>query len=285
MLKSLTQWIQGASVNNNDQPTWLEWQKRQPVAHYEKSDIFQYYLSYRPQFEPPPFSSVSSMEANYYIYCFGDFASLISNPPSAAGNVADYLALLLDVYDTCKGMTRRITGDPAGILLLRDVVKTRNLTLFNDHDFSQYNYDYTKIHAHTVAQFSLSFLIMRFASNYHKRIDVNSKNYVISGITCKNALDCSNFGRLNSRDRSTAIPIAIPKTTNEAEYEKPMSWPRDQQQSCARCQICSRIGERAWGKFNACIDCHMKRICSVCAHVGVVITTDGLPKCSTHQHL
>lgn len=289
MFKVLTQWIQDFGAAN-DQTTWMEWQKRQPMSHYTSSEIFQYFLSYRPQYQPLQDSCVETVEATHFIYCFGDFASLIVNPlRTTIINVFDYLTFIIEVYDLCKGPTRRITGDPAGILLIREVVKQRSLNLLNSHDFKQYNYDYTKIHGHTMAHFSLSTLLMRFISNYLKRLtaegpcfSITGEFFTITSHVCKNALDNAAFGKIKLSETTTsvAIPINTPALREGVNHSN--SWPSNTD-TFMRCNVCKRVCERGWGRFNACLDCHSKRICSICSQPSTVITPDNLPKCDIHQ--
>jgi len=288
MFKTLTNWITGTNISVQDEwNTWKDWQRHQASSHYEKSDIFQYYLSYRPEFQPPRYSCIDAYNSQYYIYCFGDFASLLINP-NGTGNLIDYFSLLLDVYDICKGYSRRLTGDPACISMLRKVITKRKLDPLQKCDFNQYGYPYNEIHAHTVSQYSLSTLIMLLVSNYISNVTVRGHYPNINVNLCQKAFENCVFGSpIVLSSQKTSMPITIqqqllPKPKVEDKHG--FSWPRDQAStSCLRCKNCNRITENLWGNFQACLDCHLKRICSVCGHQAVVIALDGFPKCNNHK--
>lgn len=260
--------------------TWLEWQSRQPPSHFEKSDIFQYYLSYHPNFQPPTGSTTTEKCNIYYRYCFGDFSSIIVKPESGS-NAIEYFSLLLDIYDTCKGATRRLKGDPIGITLLRRVIEKKSLFPLFNHDFNDYAYDYSKLHAHTVCQYSLSTLIMRFVSHYMSHTQTREYYPFIRLDTCQKAYDNYVYGEPRRTPMVSSSSIAIRQRLMDDEI-KPGSWPRDIS-TCLRCRKCSRITENVYGSFNACLDCHLKRICSVCGEQAVIIGADNFPKCHLHQ--
>jgi hypothetical protein len=285
MLKTLTdliQWTNSTQVNEWD--TWIEWQKNQPISHYEKSEIFQYYLSYHPNFQPPRYSCIAGNNNRLYVYCFGDFATLIVNP-QGGGNVVEYFEVLLKIYDNCKGTSRRFTGDPVGISLLRNVVQTRSLFHVQNHDFAQYNYDYGVIHGHTVAQYSLSTLLLRFVSHYMSHVTVKGNYFAISINACQKAYTKCIFGEPRTATHTNSKAMDIPSRSTpitSIQDLRPLSWPRDNV-TCIRCKTCTRVTENIWGKFEACLDCHLKRICSECGLPAVIIGVDSFPKCSHHQ--
>lgn len=314
MLRTLGDWLTWTTTNTTPRDewvTWEEWQRKQPPAHFEKSDIFQYYMSYRPQFTPPQYAVNTGYQSEYYNYCFGDFAAIIVNP-TGGGNIISYLTLLLDVYDICKGMSRRLTGDPTGIALLRQVVNKRSIVPLQSHNFDQYEYDYSVIHAHTVAQYSLSTLLMRLVSHYMSQTCTRGNYSSITVRVCQLASCRSVFGEpkrkfftnqpvIHRRTDNIKIddtspvpptaqvitkPITIQQkvTSEDPTKEQPhgYSWPRDHA-TCVRCRICNRICENLWGAFNACLDCHLKRICSICSGTALVMGTDNLPKCMKHH--
>lgn len=280
-LKEVITWSQN-STPQDDWNTWKEWQKNQPPTIYEKSDIFQHFLNHRPSFIIPKDSVVNLQNSKYFIYCFGDFASLIVYPETPSH---DYLTLLLDIYDICKGISRRLTGDLPGISILRECVQRRNLNGFRNHNFDQYAYNYAEIHAHTVAQFSLSTLIMRLIGHYlNMLIPECSPIAQFSLSLCQKAYENETFGitTLNNYPQLTSQPIAINKKSSSKEVSSGGSWPRDRQLFCKRCTKCDRLTENVWGRFNVCIDCHQKRICSICGETPKAITDDDLPKCQQH---
>jgi hypothetical protein len=290
MLKTFTNLLSWTDSNVQDEwNTWEDWQKQQPSSHYEKSDIFQYYLSYRPNFQPPRYSDMSVMADNkYYVYCFGDFASLLVTP-RGGNNIVDYLTILLDVYDVCKGFTRRLSGDPASISVLREVISGRTTAPLQRYDFSPHIYSYNTIHGHTVAQYSLSTLLMRMLSHYMKHAKNDKKFFDIRLELCKESYENCLFGipivqtkvsqpvNIQQKNKITTVNLSTMDHRN-----KSFSWPKNQV-ICLRCKICSRVTENIWGNFDVCLDCHLKRICSECSGKAIIISSDGLPKCSLHQ--
>jgi hypothetical protein len=281
MFKTLTDWINWTNTTVDDERnTWIEWQKNQPSSHYEKSDVFQYYLSYHPRFQPPRDSCITDDNSRFYTYCFGDFACLLVKPHGGS-NVTEYFQILLDVYDSCKGPSRRIAGDPIGISLVREVVQRRSLIPIQDHDFRQYNYEYDVIHAHTVAQFSLSTLLMRFVSHYMSYVTTRGRFFAISISACQKSMTNSIFGEPKVLSVASS-PIEIPGRSDSDQRSQALSWPRDNA-TCIRCKTCNRVTENVWGKFQTCLDCHLKRICSECGLPAIIIGTDSLPKCHYHQ--
>lgn len=295
-LSNLFMWTTTSTVQDNWN-TWEVWQRDQPSAHYEKCDIFQYYLKQRPQFQPPEYNATVNNNNKAYSYCFGDFTPLvITEGGCGACDIITYCNLLLDIYDVCKGLTRRIKGDPSGILLIREVVIKRNLTSFYKRDFNKYCYDYSILHAHTVAQYSLSTLIMRLLTNYlyhacsrkyfpNIQSDLCIKSYrkLVFGNHRELPTD-NNFTKPLAASMTLPITIKSNFTPNQ-ENKNSSSWPMNIN-SCLRCESCKRVTENRWGPFNACLDCHMKRICSVCGITSVVIiSSDKLPKCLSHCDL
>lgn len=283
--KILTDWIIWYRNNTEDEwETWTQWQRQQNTSHYEKSDIFQYYLLKRPNFQPPDTSCLNDYHREYYIYCFGDFAALIVNPHSG-GDILRYISLLLDIYDVCKGTARKVRGDPASIAFLRRVISTRNVEILYRYNFDPHCYPYNKLHAHTVAQYSLSTLLLRLLSHYLNQTIARGSYPSIAISTCKEAYDSGIFGVVaNNKLRhqpvsSTPIDIVINKCKSEEIHGRSLP---DNPPKRLRCKICTRICENVWGKFKSCIDCHLKRICSVCGAPAVVIASDGFPKCSDH---
>lgn len=307
MLRNLGEWINWTSSPQNEWSTWVTWQSNQPLIHYEKSDLYQYYLSYYPNFRPMENAVINGPGAKYYIYCFGDFAVFLVTPANGS-NILEYILLLLNLYDTCKGVARRITGDPPCVTVLRTVVIRKSLEPLLAHDFSQYNYNYEIIHAHTVVQYSLSTLIMRFISNYLSYVCPQQKFPFIHINLCQKAYHEKRFGITPTPAVTTSLPnisstlypqvsfaqtlppqTSLPQSSFPVDIiqdikrqESPKSWPRDQS-SMMRCSKCNRVTENIWGNFKSCLDCHVKRICSECGLTAVIIGPDELPKCVLHQ--
>lgn len=296
-INSISNWMKWSG---DDWHVWKEWQRKQSPLHYEKCDLFQYYLSQRPNFQPLPEAMINKSLSKNHVYCFGDFTCLI-NTPIGPANVAEYFRLLLDIYDVCKGMTRFIKGDPSGIIALREVVAKNNLGSLQHHDCIKYAYPYTELHAHTVCQYSLSTLIMRLVMHYMSKLTPKFAQYSINGKLCQEACDKCIFGTpllpltnsvvphapspFNTTEPITIrSPTAVVMARSHDEQLHGSSWPRDQS-TCLRCKMCKRVTEHIWGKFNCCLDCHLKRICSVCAATATIIGADDLPKCKEHQDI
>src|SRR3989338_11298109 len=214
MFHALTKILRWSTIPTSDMmsseqewATWLEWQQKQPSTHYEKSEVFQYYLYYNPDFQPPMGSVIKERCSGYYQYCFGEFATVVVNP-EAGSNAIEYFSILLDIYDTCKGITRRLTGDPIGITLLRQVLRKKNLSPLFNHDFKQYAYDYAQLHAHTVCQYSLSTLIMRLVSNYMSQTNTREYYPFIMLDACQKAYETGVYGGMKKQlPSSTSIAI------------------------------------------------------------------------------
>ena len=232
MLGTLAGWLRWSapesSSNKSVDPSeiehgiWLEWQSKQPPIHYEKSEIFQYYLISHPEFMPPAGSvlMVEGRSSGYYHYCFGDFTSILVKPETGS-NAIEYFALLLDIYDTCKGFSRRIKGDPVGITVLRQAVTRKCLTPLFNHDFNEYAYDYGQLHAHTVCQYSLSTLLMRFVSNYMSQTQTREYYPYILIDGCQRAYENCLFGEQTRLAASASIAIRKPSSTSLSQMLSP----------------------------------------------------------------
>jgi hypothetical protein len=185
MLNAITQWTVHVLDNpNQSKPNlehwtvWEEWQKQQPTSHFQDSSVFHYYASRRPGLLVPQESLINHTDYDSYVYCFGNFSILLAKT-SGSKNAIAYFTLLLDLYDVCKGISRRITGDPTGISALRSAVTTHTLDPIQLIDFSEYEYPYHLLHAHTIAEFSLSTLIMRLISHYMNYTGLWGNNFSI----------------------------------------------------------------------------------------------------------
>lgn len=309
MLKTLSELVTWTTTTpQNEWNTWIEWQRQQQPTHYEKSNVFQYYLSMRPIFRPPLNSCAGLNDSDkYYIYCFGDFASLLVNLKDPISDdylngIVEYIRLLLDVYDVCKGYLRRLKGEPNCITMLRTFTQNRSLFLLQDYDYSPFEYPYTSIHAHTVVQYSLSTLIMRFVTHYLNHIfqdyyprilleycQESYNNYIFGTIAIPPKIQRQSKPIDNIQQSKTKNNIQVascPNTTNTCKILDIMSKTTvddiKKPTEYSRCQTCTRITETTWGNFNACLDCHLKRICSICGSQATIISSDGLPKCTKH---
>lgn len=260
-----------------EQNSWHTWQLKQPEEHYKTSSIYSYYKSQRTHFS----TNKTFFKEPVYRYCFGDFCYLIVNPKDNEWHIMIYLQSILDVYDVCKGITRRITGDPNYITMLRDVIKHNNYHILRKHNFMPYIYDYESIHAHTVAQYSLSTLLMFILSHYLSQHDAFiGINYPsIQFKTCQKAYLESNFGTTVK----PTLPLDIGTPKQKQKDIKWFSWPEDKS-SCIKCKCCGRVTEREWGDFSSCLDCHIHKVCHICGDksVAIICNDQQLPKCLFH---
>lgn len=287
MLQTINWWLGLSSTSttglSDEYETWKIWQNSQPNLHYDKSAVFDYYVTYFPKTKKIWKTKKKIGINQYYEYCFGKFAMFITNP-SEGGELLGYIKELLKLYDTCKGLSRRLKGDPEAINVLRDAIRNKSLVPLRRHNFLQYEYPYHLIHAHTVAQYSLSTLIMRLVSHYMAHTYTKGSYAELSVKKCQSAYEKQNFGKIpisakeENINKSDPISIDTDKELTSHGY----SWPRDRA-SCMRCQSCNRICENVYGDFVSCIDCHFKRICSLCGTTAVVIGHDELPKCARHS--
>lgn len=230
--------VNPVSVNYQDNfHQWEIWQGKQPRSHFIRSQIYEQYLLRRPHF--------IEEDSNYtkgQTYVLGKFINFLR--PN--DDLVTYLTILLDLYDCCKGYSR-LLFDPPGIIELRHSLLERDLSILYRHDYRVYAFDYTKIHAHTVAIFSLSTLVMRFVSN---AIDNNFSREIFPTIDrniCLRALDNKTFGP----------PIL----------------------KCEHCRISTDI---LLGNFNLCQDCFYRR-CIICNDVATTKHTDNFPRCYIHR--
>lgn len=252
---------------------WQEWQNKQPTSHYIDCSL-QSAIPTKPGFK------------NLYVkYCFGCFENLIYLPEHC--EPIRYFALLLSVYDQCKGYGRSLKGDPHGITLLRKVIKTQNLDFLYEHDFKIYAYQYTTLHAHTVAHFSLSTLFLFLVSHYMHFKSYNSNIFPhIDYDLCKNAYNVKSFGDISFvQNKSTAIKI---KSKEDLVYKQTChSWPGINNTAPVqqKCEHCERVCENYWGNHKHCLDCHLYKVCRVCGGELFCIGKDNYPRCVLHQNM
>ena len=257
------------------QPTesdWLSWQKSQPVSHFQISEIFQHYLHKQTSFFTLHKSAETSYNSEYFRYCFGDFTPLIAISPISSEQ--EYYTMLLELYDICKGYFRTFTGDSKFITVLRTSLSSKDLTPLYTFDYNSFIYDYTNIHAHTVAYHSLSRLIALLISN-QLSFTCNSYPY-IDFSKCKAAYDNDNLSR---KKKVATANINIPSKNIPVDLV-PQSWPPYKE--IYICKHCKKRTDKYYGNFNNCIDCYLKRVCSCCGYAATGTGADRLPKCEFH---
>ena len=83
MLKKIGSFVDWITWKNNsleaEWNTWEVWQRHQLPSHFKKSEIFQYYLTYRPEFKNWIDKTRGGYGSRYYLYCFGEFSCLITS--------------------------------------------------------------------------------------------------------------------------------------------------------------------------------------------------------------
>ena len=164
----------------------LQWQSQQDSAHFRSYPPLQTYYAKNPDLHGP----LQCYDPAGYEYCFGDFAKLIKFPPNGS-NLYDDLALLLYVYDHCKGYFRWFY-DSEGISALRKSVRTKTVDALYTYKYPQY--DYTQIHAHTMAAYSLSDVIMTLVSHYIASFANSAPCKMIDRSQCLIAKQNARFG-------------------------------------------------------------------------------------------
>jgi len=286
MLDWLSSYISITQTENQHQ-TWLEWQNKQLHSHFIAS----------------PWGHLINKKAGqrnmYHRYCFGDFDNLIYQPEQVSD--INYITLLLNVYDQCKGYKRTLVGDYEGITLMRTALVEKKMDALYAFDFTPYAYPYHQIHAHTVAYHSLSSLILFFLSNYlHLKSYGNDTFPSINVTLCKNAYNSQTFGDIAYVATHKQLLPKIPKTTN-VDIQKPIqklkdtitrpcnSWPGPINQTLLKCSHCKSVCENYWGdqRHKNCLNCHLYKVCFVCGSDTIFSTSckTGYPVCIIHTNM
>ncbi len=173
--------------------TCEKWQSYQQTSLYEKCIIMKYY---RKNYDEISLHDTKYLYNEYYAYCFGDYTPLIIDINKTNISLLDYVKLLLKIYDTCKGKSRKLKGDPIRISTIRKCASLNNVSVLEIYDFGHINYPYSIIHAHTIAQFSLSTLLIRLLCHYLKQVYPNSAHELLSINKCKEAYYKKNYGEI-----------------------------------------------------------------------------------------
>lgn len=265
------------SIITNNLDNWYKWQQEQKIDHFLKSHLNQYI---KPK---------KSQKNLYLQYCFGDFINLIYFNNEI--NEINYIKLLIDFYDNCKGYLRCIKGDSQGILLLRNVILTENIDELYNHNFKSHYYYYPKIHAHTIAYYSLSTLILFLISNYMYFRSFKSDNFPFIDVEeCKKSYFNKQFGDISyinpiTINKSNTITINKNDTLNNTKQFN--SWPGHLNSNIPqKCDVCKKVCENYWGKFRHCLDCHLYRVCIYCGSETIEkIGKDNYPRCILHKNV
>jgi len=233
-----------------------KWQNTQQSLHFEKSSILQYYILTHPDF------STACSDAPLK-YCFGDFASLITNYQHLP--LIKKLELLVDIYDTCKGYRRRCVGDPYHISNIRSAVENRSLLNIKIYSDCLYNYDI--IHAHTLACYSLSTLLIRLA--YHILSHSITKFPMINRLKCQKSYNSMIFITNETMPHISTLKLVTPTEIKNLP-------------AFVGCKICGEEPNKIYGEISVCQKCYKNLICSVCSRPTDTIGNDNLPKCYYH---
>ena len=274
-------WIGSYFTTNNDQfQTWLQWQNKQLHSHFISSQYGVY------------INKKAGQRNVYFRYCFGDFDNLIYQPENV--NEVNYIILLLDVYDKCKGYKRTLVGDHEGITLMRAAAETKKIDALYAFDFSPFSIPYHQLHAHTVAYFSLSTLILFLLSNYlHLKSYSNDIFPSININLCKNAYNNKVFGdiayvvthnKIIPKTTTTSIDIQKPKDTVTRPCN---SWPGPINNTINKCVNCKCVCENYWGEHKHCLNCHLFLVCFYCGSNTIfsISKKSGYPLCLLHQNM
>jgi len=257
MIKLLGELVMpSSSIKNQDK--WLTWQREQDVEHFEKCTIMRNYLADNNKFEKPKYSCIGDPGDLYYVYCFGDFSALLCFP-SDNEYIWEYVQLLLDIYEYCKGPSRMVKGDPRGIAVMKKALNTKSTSIFNSFKFSDSYYDYSMIHAHTTVQFSVSTLLIRLLAHYLGYLSICTSE-TISRDIC-----------FHSHYKGSLLPEAKQNLISVVQEHK-------------TCSSCKRITENHWGKFMLCLDCNSKYMCKLCGEPASV-TVNEEPRCADHENM
>lgn len=220
----------------------IEWQKKQPPSHYEFCSMWNdYYKAMSGKVYIPTDVNVCRESSSiYFVYCFGDYAPLIINQPLK--DPTNYYMTLIDLYEYNKGIVRKyFKGEPSNIILLRKAVKEKNYDILKDIDFESDKYDYTRMHAHTIVQNSLSRFIscligntLYWSQNYNK--------FWFDAMMCKRAYEEETIvERIKSNVTSVkkTESIDIRRNKSGGDLILPRSWPSFNNDD-AKCDKCKK---------------------------------------------
>jgi hypothetical protein len=229
--------------------SWITWQTSQAPSHFRDCPIADKYFREH---------SEQRLEAEQLCasYCFGRFTHFIRFPfHISCPELRAIITNLLELYNSCKGIRRRIFGDSAPIIMLREAIETsEGWCVLTRHDFTPYDYDYTRIHAHTVAYFSLSTLIMRIVAHYLHYTTFGRDKHEIVLSKCRRTRELLIFG----------LPLVLEDGSNTVVYI---------------CGNCGKTFNEVYGRFHCCFQCHQNCVCRICGKPG---TGTGDPRCHDH---
>lgn len=257
--------------------TWSTWQAQRDDAHFVAFDAYLAFFRAQPESFFPPSCVSSGSDAKFFWYAFGVFTPLIVAKPLTPSQALSFGASLLALYDANKGYARLFTGDPPGIAHLRACVSAQNLSLLRSYDYAPYAYDVSQLHAHTVAQFSLSSLVLFILSHSLHRSGAAVPH--VDPALLRDAYARKAFCKVLKN--SAVASFWDPHADRPFIYSGACSrWDVDTKFACSRCK---RLSETLWGHYQLCLDCYKTKACYVCGDSQVAsINDDGFPRCSEH---
>lgn len=257
--------------------TWATWQAQRDDAHFAAFAAYSTFFRAQPDSFFPPTCVTSGPDAKYYWYALGVFAPLVVADALTPAQTMSLATSLLTTYDSNKGYTRLLRGDPPAIAHVRSCVNQQNLALLRSYDYTPYAYDVSELHAHTVAQFSLSSLLLRLLAHALHRSGSTAPRITVE--CCKAAYDRKTFCK--SLANVSVASFWDPHADRPFMYGGGCSrWAVSAKYSCS---LCRRLSETLWGHYHLCLDCYKTKACYVCGDSRVASTNeDGFPRCQEH---
>lgn len=258
--------------SRSEQEAWKAWQDSQPPSHFHHSATFQSFRAAHPEFQGLDTKS-SHDDRDAIAYCFGDYQSFVPCGYIGSSTCERLLKSLIDLYDSGKGLMRIYLGDPPIIAALR-ICQLEKSSILSNLTLRESAYDYTFIHAHTAACYSLSTLVLLLAVNLVAMTNVHSRLPQIDVRLCERCRREKVFGEPYSGIVRRPLPIPGQDRGSEGRYGSlPEGLPGN------FCSICDRATEKIYGRFRTCYDCYTCKICKVCGLTGTRLGTDRLPRC------
>jgi hypothetical protein len=156
MVPKVYTWIYANSIEQKDiEDVWATWELLQKRTHFLCYQPLQDYYKLKPL--PEWLSGGISI---FHERRFGLFSPLMI-PQKTALQIIELIKILIEIYDYCKGTLRFLRFDNPAIRALRLTVRFNSFLDISKEPTDQYYYDYNRVHAHTIAQYSLSTLLMR----------------------------------------------------------------------------------------------------------------------------
>lgn len=202
----------------------------------------------------------------YICYCFGDFTPLITNHILTAQEIITLSQTLLYIYDQNKGYDRKYRkGDPVDITFLRTFAQGGGWDNIEKISFSKYHYPYHTLHAHTLAQYSLSTLLLRIIE--HNLSFQHSQFLPFHVQKCIESYNNCNFAPVTKNYNSMIMTSSSWSSGMEYRY----------------CPNCKNKCDNLCGKFQVCLNCYTYNVCRTCGARVQHYSDDHKPYCSLHE--